>query len=65
MSDCASCPEGMPANECPDSQRACGHHCNCSWVQDVCHWCGEEFGDEMDEELKVMMRREAVKQEGP
>lgn len=33
-------------NECPKSRRACGHHCNCSWVHDCCHWCGAEIGEE-------------------
>lgn len=35
-----------PHNECPTSKRPCGHHCNCSWVHDSCHWCGVEFGEE-------------------
>jgi hypothetical protein len=43
---CLSCPEGMPVNECHQSQRPCGHHCNCSWVHDHCHWCDTEFGEE-------------------
>ena len=38
--------DGAPKNECPQSKRPCGHHCNCSWEQDICHWCGEEFGEE-------------------
>ena len=29
--------------DCPQAKRPCGHHCNCSWEQDVCHWCGKEF----------------------
>jgi len=44
--DCASCGENCPEGECPESQRTCGHHCNCSWVHDCCHWCGAEFGEE-------------------
>lgn len=41
---CHSCGEQCcPPNECPKSKRSCGHHCNCSWTQDVCCWCGEEF----------------------
>jgi hypothetical protein len=44
--ECSSCPEGMPENECPASRRQCGHHCNCSWVHDHCHWCDAEFGEE-------------------
>lgn len=41
---CGSCGEGMPRAECPQSPRECGHHCNCSWTQDVCHYCHAEFG---------------------
>lgn len=37
---CGTCEEGMPPNECPQSKRPCGHHCNCSWEQEVCCWCG-------------------------
>ncbi len=44
--ECASCPEGMPRGECEESRRPCGHHCNCSWDQDICHWCGAEFGED-------------------
>lgn len=44
-SECYSCGEKTPAGECPKSKRPCGHHCNCSWVHDHCHWCGREFGD--------------------
>jgi hypothetical protein len=44
--DCVSCGEEMPKNECPKSERPCGHHCNCSWVQDGCCWCGKEFGEQ-------------------
>lgn len=32
--------------ECPNSERPCGHHCNCSWIHDHCHWCGKDFGCE-------------------
>lgn len=46
--DCYSCGEGMPGGECPNSKRACGHHCNCSWVHDHCHWCGKEFGGDCE-----------------
>ncbi len=48
---CFTCGEGEPENECPKSLRPCGHHCNCSWDQDVCHWCGKEFGEEAEVEL--------------
>ena len=47
--ECSSCAEGMPLNECPNSKRPCGHHCNCSWTQDICHWCDKEFGEDGDE----------------
>lgn len=45
-SACTSCDERMPLRECPQSKRACGHHCNCSWTQDVCHWCGQTFSED-------------------
>jgi hypothetical protein len=45
---CSSCAEVMPINECPQSQRPCGHHCNHSFDQDICHWCGEEFGGDSE-----------------
>lgn len=42
--ECYSC--GDPAaGTCPQSKRPCGHHCNCSWVHDHCHWCDKEFGE--------------------
>jgi hypothetical protein len=44
--ECASCGEGLPPNDCPRSQRPCGHHCNHVWDQDICHWCGAEVNDE-------------------
>ena len=44
---CISCGEpGASTNECPGSKRPCGHHCNHSWEQDICHWCGREFGED-------------------
>ena len=45
--DCDSCdqePE-IKKHECFKSKRSCGHHCNCSWTQDECCWCGEKFGE--------------------
>lgn len=42
---CSSCAEGMPKHECTNSKRSCGHHCNHSWEQDKCCWCGAEFGE--------------------
>lgn len=44
--ECLSCGEGMPRKECAPSKRECGHHCNCSWIHDCCHWCGAIFGEE-------------------
>ena len=44
--DCLSCNELLPLNDCLESYRPCGHHCNHSWTDDVCCWCGEEFGEE-------------------
>lgn len=40
--ECFGCSEGDPINECPSSQRSCGHHCNHIWTHDHCHWCGLE-----------------------
>ena len=37
-----------PPNECPNSQRPCGHHCNHSWSHDSCCWCGKEFSEDID-----------------
>ena len=45
VNECLSCGEKAKQGECPKSKRSCGHHCNCSWVHDVCHWCFAEFGD--------------------
>lgn len=44
--ECDSCGEGDPADECPNSLRSCGHHCNHIWSHDHCHWCGFEEGAE-------------------
>jgi len=44
--DCISCGEGNPMNECPKSKRLCGHHCNHVWSHDHCDWCGLELGPE-------------------
>ena len=43
--ECGSCGEGIPEQECPESKRPCGHHCNHVWTHDICDWCGTEFGD--------------------
>jgi hypothetical protein len=45
--DCSSCGEDAAVPfECPSSRRRCGHHCNCSWSQDACCWCGATFENE-------------------
>lgn len=46
ISDCSSCGEEMPLNECPKSKKVCGHHCNHAWSHETCCWCGEEFGED-------------------
>lgn len=39
---CISCEEGWgEPNECADSKRPCGHHCNHMCTDDECCWCGE------------------------
>ena len=46
-SDCSSCLEGgIPRNECPQSKRECGHHCNHAWSHEHCCWCDQEVGEE-------------------
>ena len=45
IDECGSCAEDIPKNECPKSKRPCGHHCNCSWTQDICCWCKIEIGE--------------------
>lgn len=45
--ECSSCTEDF-AEKCPKSERPCGHHCNHSWDQDQCCWCGKEFGETCD-----------------
>lgn len=48
--DCSSCGEEVPTvNECQKSKRPCGHHCNHSWSQDECCWCGKTFEGEGNE----------------
>lgn len=54
--NCVSCTEDIPKNECPNSKRKCGHHCNCCWTQDVCCWCEKTFGE--DSESRTMPTRE-------
>lgn len=44
-SECATC--GTDETEkCPNSLRACGHHCNHSWSHDECCWCGKKWGED-------------------
>jgi hypothetical protein len=55
--ECYSC--GEPgAGECPKSKRSCGHHCNCSWVHDHCHWCGQDFGEESERNWRLNLPSE-------
>lgn len=45
--ECLTCGEVDNAEgECPNSKRPCGHHCNCSWIHDCCHWCGAEMDED-------------------
>ena len=48
---CISCAEGLQLNDCPKSKKLCGHHSNSSWCQDICSYCGEEFGEELSAEV--------------
>jgi hypothetical protein len=34
--ECLTCGSEVSDQRCPKSKRACGHHCNCSWVHDRC-----------------------------
>lgn len=46
--DQATADKEFPLGECKDSKRPCGHHCNCSWIHDCCHWCFIELlGDDV------------------
>lgn len=42
--DCEGVTEA-DAETCPESQKACLHHCNHAWSHDVCCWCGKEWGE--------------------
>lgn len=55
--DCTSCSEGSVPHECPKAQRACGHHCNCIWTQDACHWCGATIDSEGEITIPQLSRR--------
>jgi hypothetical protein len=44
---CTSCHENAPQNECPKSERDCGHHCNHSWSHEECCWCNKTWGEEI------------------
>lgn len=50
--ECGSCGEGSPNGECPKSKRPCGHHCNHVWTHDACDWCGKEFGETDQPEVR-------------
>lgn len=46
--ECFSCveeTEEQPEDQCPQSKRPCGHHCNHAWTDEECCWCGKVFGD--------------------
>lgn len=43
--ECIGCGEEYPKNECPNSKRPCGHHCNHFDVSDNCHWCPAHIDD--------------------
>lgn len=46
VTGCDSCCFGrIDGDNCPSSQRECGHHCNHSWSHDLCCWCGAKFGE--------------------
>lgn len=45
--DCLTCGEIADVEkECPGSKRPCGHHCNCIWIHDRCHWCRAHINDD-------------------
>lgn len=46
---CMGCLEQMPLGECSHSKQPCGHHCDCSWTQDACCYCGKTFGTRDEE----------------
>lgn len=39
--ECYSC-GNWPEDECPKSERPCGHHCN-HYDDGDCHWCGAKL----------------------
>lgn len=47
---CDSCGEDS-SDSCVSSQRPCGHHCNHSWSHERCCWCGQEWGDDEDDDV--------------
>lgn len=59
--DCLTCAEGFLAEgdeRCPNAKRPCGHHCNCLWTHDLCHWC-DAFPDG-DGGLTIPVRKTLV-----
>lgn len=54
--ECLTCGEmDNAAGECPRSKRPCGHHCNCSWIHDCCHWCGAEMAEEGEYQIGAVV----------
>lgn len=47
--ECSSCGESDLLNECPNSEKDCGHHCNHSWSHEACCWCGKSWECEDEE----------------
>lgn len=44
--ECYDCGNEDTQDEyCVKSEKDCKHHCNCSWVFDVCCYCEVEFGE--------------------
>jgi hypothetical protein len=44
--ECGSCVERFDRNECPQSKRWCGHHCNHVLTHDACDYCGGRYEEE-------------------
>ena len=54
--ECLTCLEGgYPEGECDKSLRPCGHHCNHSWEQDCCHWCGAELVEDENGDFTLLV----------
>jgi hypothetical protein len=48
---CTTC---VASRGCPNSKHQCGHHCNHSWSNGECCWCGEKFGTPVLDEAGVL-----------